>query len=65
MTLRRKVLTIIVALVGLAAVSLAVALSYTSTCPAPQVLPEGTQSMRAIVARCYGAPDVSQAGGHC
>lgn len=58
MTRRRKVITTLLALVGLAAVSLAVALSYTSTCPAPQVLPEGTQRMKAIVARCYGAPEV-------
>src|SRR5262245_45987714 len=58
MTLRRKVLTIIVALVGLAAVSLSVALSYTSACPASQVLPAGAESMKAIVARCYGAPGV-------
>jgi hypothetical protein len=44
--------------VALAIVSLAIALSHNSPCGATPSLPAGTQRMKAIVYRCYGAPDV-------
>lgn len=58
MTFRRRILTISLAAMAVAVVSLAVALSYTAACPAPESLPQGAQRMKAIVYRCYGPPQV-------
>jgi len=58
MRLRNRVLTVILALVTLALVSIALALSYDSPCRAPDSLPGDTQRMKAIVSRCYGSPEV-------
>jgi NADPH:quinone reductase-like Zn-dependent oxidoreductase len=58
MRLRNRILGIVAIVVALAFASLAVALSYTSRCGAPPSLPAGSESMKALVARCYGAPDV-------
>lgn len=58
MKLRYKIAggTLIVLVVTLA--SLALAVSYTAECePAPE-LSDKTESMKAIVLRCYGSPDV-------
>jgi NADPH:quinone reductase-like Zn-dependent oxidoreductase len=45
-------------LVALVLASLALALSHDSPCGAPNSLPADTTRMKAIVARCYGSPDV-------
>ena len=58
MKLRNRILSIVAIVVALAFVSLAVALSYNSPCSAPAALPAGSESMKGVVARCYGAPDV-------
>lgn len=58
MTLLRRIVTISGAVLVLAVVSLAVAISYDSGCPAPEAIPTGTERMKAIVYRCYGSPDV-------
>ncbi len=58
MKLRNRILSIVAIVLALAFVSLAVALSYNSSCSAPAALPAGIESMKAVVARCYGAPDV-------
>ncbi|HEY4113035.1 MAG TPA: NAD(P)-dependent alcohol dehydrogenase [Rhizomicrobium sp.] len=58
MKLRYKVLGgIAIVLVGAIAV-LGVALSHNSACAAPPPLAANTASMKAIVYRCYGSPDV-------
>ena len=36
----------------------AIALSYSSKCEAPAPLAGGTETMKAVVARCYGGPEV-------
>ncbi|HEY7643231.1 MAG TPA: NAD(P)-dependent alcohol dehydrogenase [Steroidobacteraceae bacterium] len=58
MRLRNRILGIIAIVLVLAFTSLAVAISYTSSCGAAAPLPAGTASMKGLVARCYGAPDV-------
>jgi NADPH:quinone reductase-like Zn-dependent oxidoreductase len=58
MRLRNRILGIIAIVLALAFASLAVALSYSSPCGAAAALPAGAQPMKALLARCYGAPDV-------
>ena len=58
MKLRNRILGIFAIVVVLAFTSLAVALSYNKPCSAPAALPAGSESMKGLVARCYGAPDV-------
>ena len=58
MRLRNRILGIIAIVLALAFASLAIALSYNSRCGTPPALPAGSQSMKSLVARCYGAPDV-------
>jgi NADPH:quinone reductase-like Zn-dependent oxidoreductase len=58
MTLRRRILTILLSLVALVIVSTAIALSYDSPCRAPDPLAGGMTRMKAIVYRCYGSTDV-------
>jgi NADPH:quinone reductase-like Zn-dependent oxidoreductase len=58
MALRYKVLTIVLMLLLVTASSLALVLSHDSPCGAALPLPAGTQSMKAVVYRCYGSPDV-------
>ena len=58
MKLRYRILSIFAIVIGLAFVSLCVALSYNSPCGAAAALPAGSEPMRGLVARCYGAPDV-------
>ena len=60
MKLRYKLLNTVLAIIGVAIVSLALVLSYDSACeqaPAPQVNGK-TALMQAIVYRCYGSPEV-------
>jgi NADPH:quinone reductase-like Zn-dependent oxidoreductase len=58
MRLRNRILCIFAIVVVLAVTSLAVALSYERPCSAPAALPVGSESMKGLVARCYGAADV-------
>ena len=58
MKLRNRILSIVAIVLALAFASLAVALSYNSSCSAPAALPAGSESMKGVVARCYGAPEV-------
>ena len=59
MTTRRyRVLSVVLALVALSVAVLALLLSHDSPCGRAAALPTGTQSMRAVVYRCYGSPDV-------
>ncbi|HKS57134.1 MAG TPA: NAD(P)-dependent alcohol dehydrogenase [Steroidobacteraceae bacterium] len=58
MRLRNRILGIIAIVLALAFASLAVALSYSSSCGAAAPLPTGSEPMKGLVARCYGAPDV-------
>src|SRR5258708_20739707 len=58
MKLRYMVLGAIAILVVVAIGSLAVVLSHDSPCSAAPPLAANTPSMKAIVYRCYGGPDV-------
>jgi NADPH:quinone reductase-like Zn-dependent oxidoreductase len=58
MKLRYKVLGAIAILVVIAVGSLAVVLSHDSPCAAAPSLAANTPSMKAVVYRCYGGPDV-------
>lgn len=58
MKLRYKVLGGIAILLVGAIVSLGLVLSHESPCTAAAPLPTGTPSMKAIVYRCYGGPEV-------
>lgn len=55
---RYKVINGLLALLAVAATSLALAISYDSDCVAASPLAENTNTMKAVVYRCYGAPDV-------
>ena len=58
MKLRYKILNSLLLLIGVAIVSLAVALSYDAPCePAPAVA-SGEQTMKAVRYYCYGSTDV-------
>ena len=48
---------ILIPILGLAVVALAVAISYTSECTSPPGVTAGTETMKAVVSRCYGGPD--------
>ena len=58
MTRRYKVLTIVLALVAVVLLSGALVLSHDSPCGAAPAAPANAQAMKAIVRRCYGAPEV-------
>jgi NADPH:quinone reductase-like Zn-dependent oxidoreductase len=58
MTRRYKVLSVVLMLVVVTLLSLALVLSHDSPCGAAQAIPANTQSMKAIVYRCYGSPAV-------
>lgn len=62
MKLRYRILGIFAIVLALAFVSLAVALSYNSSCGAATALPAGSESMQGIVVHCYGGPDVLKLG---
>jgi NADPH:quinone reductase-like Zn-dependent oxidoreductase len=58
MKLRYKIMSGIAALVAIAVIAVALVMSHTNPCePAPAVT-AGTETMKAIVYRCYGSPDV-------
>jgi NADPH:quinone reductase-like Zn-dependent oxidoreductase len=58
MKLRYRILGIFAIVLSLAVVSLAIALSYTSSCGAATALPTGSESMKGTVVHCYGGPEV-------
>ena len=47
---------VLLAVVGMSV--LAIAMSHNSACPAPAVLSDNAEPMKAIVYRCYGSPEV-------
>ncbi|MEM7432759.1 MAG: NAD(P)-dependent alcohol dehydrogenase [Pseudomonadota bacterium] len=54
---RYKILNGVFAFLGVIVLALAITISYTSDCePAPTVA-DGTETMKAVVSRCYGGPD--------
>ena len=56
MKLRYKIINGFLAFLGVSVLVLAITLSHTSDCtPAPSVA-AGTDTMKAIVSRCYGGP---------
>jgi NADPH:quinone reductase-like Zn-dependent oxidoreductase len=58
MRLRNKILTASLAIVVVAMVSMAVAISRNSPCEPAGALAERATRMKAIVSRCYGPPEV-------
>ena len=58
MRLLKRILAIFIGLLALAVVSLAIAISYDSSCRSPEAIATGVQRMKAVVFRCYGSPDV-------
>jgi len=58
MKLRYKIAGSFLLLIVIALASLTAVLSYDTPCEATPTLASGTNSMKAIVYRCYGSPDV-------
>ena len=58
MKLRYKILYGILGFLTLAIISLGITLSYTTDCGPPPEVAEGVETMRAVISRCYGSPDV-------
>src|SRR5262245_22948561 len=58
MSLIKKILGTVSILLVVALGSVAGVLSHDSACPAAPPLAAGVPAMKAIVQRCYGAPDV-------
>ena len=58
MKLRYRILSGFAIVLGLAFVSLAVVISHNSPCGAAAALPAGGDTMKGVVAHCYGAPEV-------
>jgi NADPH:quinone reductase-like Zn-dependent oxidoreductase len=61
MKLRNKIFTALGALLAVGIAALMITLSYESSCPPAAPLAAGTESMRAITHRCYGAPGEAMA----
>jgi NADPH:quinone reductase-like Zn-dependent oxidoreductase len=57
MKLRYKIIYGLLSILGLAAVALAITISYTSECTSPPGVTAGAETMKAVVSRCYGGPD--------
>ncbi|MGI9238618.1 MAG: NAD(P)-dependent alcohol dehydrogenase [Woeseiaceae bacterium] len=57
MKLRYKIVNGFLALLGLAILALAVTISYTAECTPPPSVAADTDTMKAIVSRCYGGPE--------
>ena len=57
MKLRYKIINGFVALLGLAIVALALTISYTSECTPTPGAAADTETMKAVVSRCYGGPE--------
>jgi NADPH:quinone reductase-like Zn-dependent oxidoreductase len=61
MKLRNKIFATLGVVLAVGITALMITLSYESTCPQPPPLAAGTESMRAITHRCYGAPGEAMA----
>ncbi|MEM7500444.1 MAG: NAD(P)-dependent alcohol dehydrogenase [Pseudomonadota bacterium] len=57
MKLRYKIAGGFLALLGAAVLGLALTISYTPGCAPPPSVAAGTETMKAIVSRCYGGPE--------
>jgi NADPH:quinone reductase-like Zn-dependent oxidoreductase len=57
-SLRRKITFSVLAVLALAVVAIAFALSHESACKSAAALAPGATPMKAVVRRCYGPPDV-------
>ncbi len=60
MKLRYKIASGILIFLAVAVSALAVVVSYTSACPPAPGLAEDTETMKAVIYRCYGPPEVLQ-----
>jgi len=58
MTRRSKVLSVVLVLLAVTVLSAAVIVSHDSPCGSAPALAADTPSMKAVVHRCYGAPEV-------
>ena len=58
MKLRYKILGSLLLLAVLGVSVLAVAMSHNSACPPPALPSNNAESMKAIIYRCYGSPEV-------
>jgi NADPH:quinone reductase-like Zn-dependent oxidoreductase len=58
MRLRNRILATVAIVLAVAFGSLAIALSYNSSCEAPAAVPAGAETMQGVFARCYGAPEI-------
>jgi len=55
---RHKIAAILFLILAIPLLVVGVAISYTSACPPVPVLASGVTTMKAIVSRCYGPPEV-------
>ncbi len=60
MKLRYKILNVILALLAVGVLSIAILFSYDADCGPPPALAPGATPMKAVVHRCYGAPEVAE-----
>ncbi len=60
MTRGQRVAAMLAVAIGVPLLALAVSLAHDARCPTASAQPEGLPAMRAVVARCYGPPDVLQ-----
>jgi hypothetical protein len=60
MKLRYKILNVILALLAVGVLSIAIRFSYDADCGPPPSLTPGATPMKAVVHRCYGAPEVAE-----
>jgi NADPH:quinone reductase-like Zn-dependent oxidoreductase len=58
MTLRKKILSVVLSLLVVMVAVLAVMFSHDGPCGVAPTLPAGSAGMKAAVYRCYGSPDV-------
>jgi NADPH:quinone reductase-like Zn-dependent oxidoreductase len=58
MTRRKRILAVVLAVTGVAAISLGYAMSYDAPCDAAVAATAGLPHIKAVRARCYGSPDI-------
>jgi len=58
MKLRYKIASGFLAVLVVAVVALALVLSHTKSCEPAPALTDGAETMKAVVSRCYGSPDI-------
>ncbi|MDJ0917986.1 MAG: NAD(P)-dependent alcohol dehydrogenase [Woeseiaceae bacterium] len=58
MKLRYKILNGFLALIAASVAALAITISYTADCEPAPVVAAGEVTMKAVIARCYGGPEV-------